>query len=200
MPTTPTYSTILSLLRAGDLWTWKESAPSDYPNSTYTLKYELQGLHSTRITLTATASGADYLFSILPSTSKTYLPGKYRYIKYFELTSTPANERKTIEEGTLEILENIATTQGGYDARSKLQKSLDQVDNAIVSYSVRPVDQITIGSGVGSRTLVRPKLEDLLKVRNQLLWEIQEEEAAEKLKKGDTPSGHRVKVRLGAIS
>ena len=179
--------------RAGDTWKWKESAPSDYPATSWTLKYELQGPHPSLITLTATADGDDYDITIALGTTKTYTPGIYRWVSYHEKTSDQS-ERYQKDEGTINVLPNLAVGKGGADARSHVRRTLDLIEVAIENWGANPYQILTIEGRTKQWSI-----EEVHLMRSRYMRYLGQEEAAERVNKG-LDAGNAIKVRFGATS
>jgi hypothetical protein len=94
------------MIVAGDLLQWKRTdLGTDYANGSYTLSYKarLEGTSagsSVVITITASASGDDYLVSVGQSTTASYAVGDYNWQAY--ITRNSDSERLTIDSGTFE--------------------------------------------------------------------------------------------------
>lgn len=110
---------------AGDLWTWTRSL-SDYPATTWTLTYSLIKADR-QITLTATASGADFLISIAAATTADYSDGTYVWQAYV----TSGLERYTVGSGQITVKPNLATLTQGYDGRTFAEKRVSQLEMAL---------------------------------------------------------------------
>lgn len=123
MATVPT--TEPTALRAGDLWTWLKSL-ADYPaNAGWTLAYTLIN-SSSKITINASASGADHLVSVPAAMTMAYAAGSYSWMARV----TKATEIYTIDEGTIEVLPNLAAATT-YDGRSHAQTMVEAIEAAI---------------------------------------------------------------------
>lgn len=123
MPTVPT--TEPNNLRVGDLWTWLKSL-ADYPaNAGWTLAYTLIN-GSSKITINASASGADHLISVAAATTAGYAAGSYSWMARV----TKATEIYTIDSGTIEVLPNLAAATT-YDGRSHAQTMVEAIEAAI---------------------------------------------------------------------
>jgi len=184
-------------IRAGDTIKWTENAPvnssgDSLPSSAWTLKLELQG--PGRYTVTASASGDGYQFTIQVGVSKTFRPGIYRWLGFCEKTSDQS-ERYQIGAGTVHILPNLALTQEGADGRSHVRRMVDKIADAIEVWADKP-GQITIGTGIGSQTVVYKTLPDLIKAKSTYDELLKQEEAAEAIANGQTPRGHRILTRF----
>lgn len=130
-------------LQAGDTWTWDEAPPDDYPNTTHTVKYEFQGPE--KFTLTGTKPDADTnRFLLTAADSATKHPGIYRWIRYATLASD-GSTRFTLNRGLIEILPNLATAAGGFDARSHNQRMVDLLTTAIEDLATKGVVELSVG-------------------------------------------------------
>lgn len=112
MATTPT--TEPATVVAGDTITWQKTS-SDYPASTWTLKYRLLNAAG-KIDITAGSSGTDHLVSVSSATSANWVAGDYDYIAWVE----KAGERYTLGQGRITVTANLAaanTFDGRTDAR-----------------------------------------------------------------------------------
>jgi hypothetical protein len=110
---------------AGDLLQWKRTdLGTDYANGSYTLSYKarLEGTGSTVITITASASGDDFLVSVGQSTTASYTAGDYRWQAY--ITRNSDSERLTIDSGTFEVAANRSASTA--DPRSHVKIMLDK--------------------------------------------------------------------------
>jgi hypothetical protein len=123
MPTVP--STEPLSIRAGDLVTWTKSL-SDFPaNAGWTLTYTLINA-TTKITIAASASGADHLVSVPAATSANYAAGIYTWMARV----SKALELYTVAQGTIEILPNLATLTT-FDGRSHARTMVEAIEAAI---------------------------------------------------------------------
>lgn len=121
MATTPTIEP--SSVTAGDTVTWSRSL-SDYPASSgWVLKYRLINATS-KIDITATASGADHAVSVAKSTTAGWGAGWYDWQAYVE----KAAERFTVGTGRIEIKPDLAdVVASGFDNRSQARQILDSL-------------------------------------------------------------------------
>lgn len=123
MSTVPT--TEPNTLRVGDLWTWLKSL-AEYPaNAGWTLAYTLINANK-KITITASASGADHLISVAAATTAGYTAGFYSWMARI----TKGLESYTIDEGTIEVLPDLAAVST-YDGRSHAQTMVEAIEAAI---------------------------------------------------------------------
>lgn len=170
---------------AGDTVTWQEES-SDYPaNDGWALTVYFNG--SSSFTATGVQSGALWDVTIAAAASAVVLPGIYRY----QAVVVKGSERHTIREGQIEAKRSLVTTAAGYDGRSHARKTLALIEEAIESYAVRPVESITIAG----RTLTRPPLATLVKLRSQYLAIVRDEDASERVARG-LDSGKKILARF----
>ena len=114
---------------AGDLLQWKRTdLGTDYASGSHTLSYKarLEGTSagsSVVLTLTASASGDDYLVSVAAGTTVNYSTGVYRWQAYITRNSDSA--RLTIDSGTFEVLANRSINTS--DPRSHVKTMLDKI-------------------------------------------------------------------------
>ena len=173
---------------AGDFLTWRKSSlNSDYSNALYTLSYKarLEAAGTTVISITAAASGTDYLVSVSSATTASYTVGVYHWQAYITRDSDGA--RYTIDSGTFEVLPNrsAATT----DPRSHAKIMVDKIDSILESRADGDVANYTING----RSLTKLSIEDLIKWRGYYKAELLKEIQAERLANGKG-SGRLIKV------
>lgn len=171
-------------LRAGDTWQWRREDLSDYPASTWTLKYYFRNA-SAYFDVTATADGDLFAVSVAKATTATRTVGSYDWIAVVESST----ERYQIDQGRLEVLPNLATA-AAYDARSFARKMLDYIEAELVSRgSSGQLD--LVNATLEQRSIGRDRA-GLITLRNQMLVEVRREEAATK-----GVESRRVLVRFG---
>jgi len=142
---------------AGDLLVWKRSdLNSDYSNSAYTLSYQARqaGNGTYVITLTASASGTDYVISVGQSTTTSYNVGLYYWDAY--ITRNSDSERIRIDSGQWEVIGNLATDNA--DPRSSNQK----IYEAIVATIEGRASQDQMSYSIAGRSLSRMSVQDLI--------------------------------------
>lgn len=123
MATVPT--TEPQTMRAGDFITWQKTL-TDYPaNAGWSLVYTLIN-GSTKLTINATASGADHLVSVAAATSASYAAGSYTWMARV----TKATEIYTVDTGSLEVLPNLAALTT-FDGRSHARIMVAAIEAAI---------------------------------------------------------------------
>jgi len=142
---------------AGDYLAWKRTdLNSDYSNSSYTLSYKarLEDSGSTVITVTASASGADYLIEVSQSATASYTVGIYYWDAY--ITKDSDSERIRIDSGQWEVIENLATATT--DPRSSNKKIYD----AVLAVIEGRASQDQMSYSIAGRSLSRMSIQDLI--------------------------------------
>mgnify|MGYP007002354793 CR=1 FL=1 len=149
-------------LRAGDTATWRRSL-SDYPASSgWVLSYVLVK-SDTQIIITANASGADHLVSVVPATTLGWIPGIYAWQERVAL----AGAIHTLSTGTLEIIASFAAATTGLDARSHAQKTLSALESWIECHDLAVADYEIAG-----RKMQFIPIADLLQLRDAYRREV----------------------------
>lgn len=147
------------------------TAVDDYPPADgYTFKIRLTPLASgggTAFTLTATTSGTEYLINVAPASSSSWVAGDYSWTSWVE----KAGARYTVESGLTTILSD-PSARTVYDGRSHARIVLDAIEAVIEGRATKDQEEYTIGS----RSLKRTPLEDLLRFRDRYRAEVRGEE------------------------
>lgn len=147
---------------AGDLLQWKRTdLGTDYANGSYTLSYKarLEGTGSTVITITASASGDDFLVSVGQSTTASYTAGDYRWQAY--ITRNSDSERLTIDSGTFEVAANRSASTA--DPRSHVKIMLDKIESILEGRA----DGDVAAYSINGRSLTKLAIPDLLMWRDR---------------------------------
>ena len=150
---------------AGDLLQWKRTdLGTDYANGSYTLSYKarLGGTSagsSVVITITASASGDDYLVSVGQSTTASYTAGDYRWQAY--ITRNSDSERLTIDSGTFEVAANRSASTA--DPRSHAKTMLDKIESILEGRAEGDVAAYS----TNGRSLTKLDITDLLMWRDR---------------------------------
>ena len=164
---------------AGDTLIWRRSdLNSDYANSTHTLSYKarLEGTGATVITITASASGDDYLVSVAAGTTASYATGVYRWQAYITRTSDSA--RVTIDSGTFEVLANRSASTA--DPRSHAKTVLDKIESVLSGRA----DGDVASYSINGRSLTKLPIADLMMWRDRYRAEYLREVRAERRNNG----------------
>ena len=158
-------------LRIGDTWQWRrEDLSSDYPASSWTLKYHFRNA-STYFDVTAAADGAYFAVEVAKAVTALKLAGEYTWVAVV----SDATYRFEVDSGTITLLPDYATA-AAYDGRSWAAKLLAAVEA-----------ELTTRGSSGQLDLVNAQLEGrgltrdasgLIKLRSQLVGEVKREGAA----------------------
>ena len=142
---------------AGDYLAWKrEDLNSDYSNSSYTLSYQARqaGNGTYVITITASASGSDYLVQVGQSTTRPYNVGLYYWDAY--ITRNSDSERIRIDSGQWEVIGDKATDNA--DPRTSNQK----IYEAVIAVIEGRASQDQMSYSIAGRSLSRMSIQDLI--------------------------------------
>lgn len=175
-------------LVAGDSWAWRRSDLTDYDTSLYTLTYQARrdGDGTDGLSITASASGTDYLIEVAAATTVAYTPGTWRWSAFITRDSDSARVR--IDSGTWEIKPDPATAAA--DPRSHAKTMLDGIE-AILAGKASSEQVDIVSTALGSRSATRNP--DLLRSwRAYYLAEYRGEQAAEEYASGG--NGNTVRV------
>lgn len=175
-----------SRVTAGDTVTWLKSL-ADYPASTgWVLSYTFINA-STKISISATASGADHLVSVTAATSAAWVAGTYTWIAVV----TKAAERFTVGQGSIVVAPNLAAA-ATYDTRSVAQKALDQVNQALATYGAKAYLQ---SYEINGRKQAFQNPGEFMKFRSQLVAEVARETNVARIAAGLAPR-NQISVRF----
>ena len=179
-----------SLIIAGDTLQWKRTdLGADYHNDQYTLSYEaiLEASGTAKISVTASASGNNYLVEEAKTTTINYAVGRYHWSAFITRDSDGA--RATIDSGTWEVVQDIAT--GTSDPRSHARSMLDKIESLLEGRADRDVANYSIQG----RSLSKLSIDELLKWRNYYKREVLHE-LREERKKNQHGTGALIKVQF----
>jgi hypothetical protein len=156
-------------LRAGDTWAWRREDLSDYPASTWTLKYYFRNA-SSKFDITAAASGEAFAVSVAKATTAAYAAGDYDWIAVVETVA----DRYQVDEGRVDVLPNLATN-AVYDARTFARTMLDAVEAALLS-KANSAQLDLVQAALADRSM-QYDTAALLSLRSQLRIEVRREDA-----------------------
>lgn len=175
---------------AGDTLQWKRTdLGSDYPNDQYTLSYEalLEGSGTTKISITAAASGNDYLVNVAAATTAAYTAGTYQWRAFITRNSDSA--RISIDYGTWTVTQDAAT--GSADPRTHAKTMLDKIESLLEGKA----DSDVANYSIQGRSLSKLSVDELLTWRNYYKAEVQRE-LREERKRNNQGTGALIKVRF----
>ncbi|GGX01468.1 hypothetical protein [Undibacterium macrobrachii] len=181
LPTEPTS------VNAGDTVSWTKSL-ADYPASagwqlTYTL---INATH--KITVDATASGADHLVQVTAATSAEWNAGTYAW----QSRVSKAAEVYTVDSGNITVNPSFAS-QTTFDNRSHAVKTLEAIESTIEGRASSAVAEYEIAG----RKLKYINPVELLKLRDFYRGIVRQEQAAERISKG-LSDPRKIFVRFGS--
>lgn len=175
-----------SRITAGDTVSWLKCL-SDYPaTSAWVLSYTLIN-SATKITFTASASGADHLVSIAAATTAGWAAGSYTWVA----VATKAAERYTVGQGSITIAPNLAAATT-FDTRSTAKKALEAVNLALESYGAKAYLQ---SYEIAGRKQQFNSPGDFLAFRSKLIAEVAREDNAARIAAGLAPR-NQIAVRF----
>ncbi len=183
----PEISTIeRSAVNAGDTVRWLRVLPEYQASAGWVLTYTLLNAAG-KITITATAQGADHLVNVPAATTAAWAAGDYSW----RAQTSKAGEVYTIGEGRMTVYPSFSVAT--LDTRSANRQALDAVETFL-----RDPNNIAAAEyEVAGRRLKMYALPDLWKHRDRLRFEVSKEEAAQRVAAG-LPDSRRVFVRFGA--
>lgn len=183
-----TATTEPSRVTAGDTVTWTKSL-SDYPASSgWVLSYTLIN-SAAKITITATASGADHQVLASAATSAAWTAGLYTWVS----AVAKASERFTIAQGSITIAPNLAASST-FDTRSSARKALEAVNLLLESYGTKAYMQ---GYEINGRKQQFNSPGDFLAFRSKLMAEVAREDNAARISAGLSPR-NQISVRFNS--
>jgi hypothetical protein len=117
---------------AGDYIAWKRTdLGTDYPPASYTLSYTArsEGTPARKISITASADGADYLVELSSATTLEYTAANYHWTAYITRNSDSA--RITIDTGIWTVRPDKATSAD--DPRTFARKMIALIETALLN-------------------------------------------------------------------
>lgn len=178
--TTPTNEPIE--LRAGDTWEWRRDDLTEYPATTWSLKYRFKNAAG-GFEVTAAADGSAFAISVAAATTAGYAAGVYDWYAWVQSGAV----QKTVDEGKLTVKPDFRSgaATAAFDARSHARKTLEAIEAVIEKRAT--LDQQAYA--INGRSLQRTPIADLIKLRSIYRLEVKREEAAEAGRNGFTPAG-----------
>ncbi len=190
---------IPSQVRAGDTVRWRDPSVTDVfgaplTSASHGLTYFLRtNTNHEGATVAGVAADSGWEFTISAVTSAAFDAG----IWYFQAVATALSggEKTTLGTGQFEVLPSLsyAGSPGAFDGRSQAQKDLEAVQGAIRSLmSGGAVQEYRIGT----RSLKRYELADLLALESKLKADVARENKAAMIANG-LGNPHNLYVRFG---
>lgn len=175
-------------VRAGDTLKFDPQV-CGYPSSDgWTLKFKCTGTAGVFEIVASPDDDGGYSVEVAATTTKDYVTGRYQWLGYVVGLS---GERYTLQQGEIEVLQDLAAATNPVDTRSQSQRILDAIDSLIEGRAAADVDEYTIGG----RTLRKMSIENLLMWREYYANKVSAEKAASGVKTG----GRRILATFGRI-
>lgn len=174
----------------GDFIQWKRTdLGADYPNDAYTATYvaRITGGGASEITLTGTASGNDYLFTVDSATSADFVAGYYHW--QLEITRNSDSERLVLERGTFEAIVDLDVNN--VDPRTHAEIMVDKIEAVLQNRA----DADVANYSIQGRSLVKLSIDDLLRWRDYYRNELSMEKRKERVRRGKS-TGATIKARF----
>lgn len=174
-------------LRIGLTWQWTREDLTDYPASTWTLKYWFKktGSSGANFSITASADGSYFDISVAAATTQGYTAGDYTWVAVV----TSGSEAHEVDKGTCEILARYDAA-ANLDDRTHAAKVVDAIEAVIEGRA----SQDQMAYTIGNRSLSRMPIADLIMFRDKYRAEVYAEQQAEAVRNGK--SAGRVVVKL----
>lgn len=171
---------IPATLQAGDSL-GLEYYDENYPSSEWTVTLSLRGPSAINIVYAVNPDVQDgHLATVAAAVTALYLDGIYDAI----FVAVKGLERKVIESGKTQILQDLSAISTAYDARSHVKKVLDAINAVLENIASTDQQQMMIDG----RQLTRFSHYDLLRFRMKYQELYNEELAANSGKKRGSPS------------
>lgn len=174
----------------GDFIQWKRTdLGADYPNDQYTATYiaRITGGGASEITLTGTASGDDYLFTVDSATSTDFTPGYYHW--QLEIVRNSDSERIVLERGTFTAIVDLDVN--ATDPRTHAEIMVDKIEAVLQNRA----DADVANYSIQGRSLVKLSIDDLLRWRDYYRNELAMEKRKERVRRGKS-TGATIKARF----
>jgi hypothetical protein len=188
---------IPSKITAGDSISWIDCATTDnlgnrIASDEWTLKYFLRG-NAVAATLEVTATPrADGGWDVALSAANTLLFNTVP-LMFWTAKVTRSAEVKTLGSGQSAVIADLsAVPAGAFDGSSQARKDLTAVRTAMRTMIAGGAVQ---EYSVAGRSVKRMTMADLLTLESKLLIDVQRENAADALARGDRP-GSNLRVRF----
>ena len=149
----------------------------DYPNNLYTMRFiaRVATGNNTEITITATADGDDYLFSVSSAVSADYDVGHYHY--QIEIERNADNERIIIDRGIVDIKTDY---DNNVDVRHHAEIMLDKIETILEGKADSDVSSYSING----RSLTKFSPKELIDWRTFYRQEVSAIKKRERIKHG----------------
>lgn len=177
---------IPAAIQAGDTVSWFDASSTDtlgnaLTSASWVLTYYLRfnATHEAATVVGSARTDGGWDFTISAATSAGFDAGTW----YWQALATSGNDKLTLGAGSLTVKASLsyAGQAAAFDGRTQAEKDLDAVQAAIRSLvSGGAVQQYSIGS----RSITKMRLSDLMELESKLKAEVNRERAAEKVAAG----------------
>ena len=150
---------------------------ADYANSAHTMRMvaRISTGANTELTVTATSSGDDYLFTVNSATSASYAVGHYHY--QIEIERNSDNERIIVDRGEFDVLTDY---DNNVDARTHGEIMLQKIEAILEGKADADVSSYSING----RSLNKFSPDELVKWRDYYKAEVAATRRKERIKHG----------------
>ena len=174
----------------GDRVTWrKKNLGSDYPSTAYTVAYVSRissggGTHE--FTVTGTADGNDYLFTITSVASADFDKGHHHW--QLEITRTSDSERVVTQTGSWDIITDL---DNNVDPRTHAEIMVDKIETVLQGRA----DADVLSYSINGRSLSKIPPQELVEWRDYYRREAAMQHRKDHIKNGRATSAS-IKVRF----
>jgi hypothetical protein len=179
-------------LAVGDTAEWVRYI-DDFPATSYTLKYVLQGPRI--ITFNAGASGSNYLISLTSAVTRQWKDGLYRISAYVVNADASIQRQVRTAFERIVITPNLAVTPNGVTPLSFAEKGLEAIEATILQLTTRTVQQ----ASVNGQVYTLANIQDLFLLRERFKSEVRREEEQARLNAG-LGAGNKIGVRFRPLT
>lgn len=177
-------------IQAGDRIQWKRTNLDDFPADSWTLTYYLRSDQpGSAIDIVATADSLNFEVDVAPSESAAYTPATY----YWTAFVSKSGDRKLVASGRLVIKEDPSQIALPVDGRSHARRTLEALE-AVIERRATSDQQRYAFSAVG-RSVDKMPIADVLKFRDYYLSIVKQEDAREKVARGES-TGKNVFIKF----
>ncbi len=172
---------IPSKLVSGDSISWddvpsKDNLGNAVDSSQYTLSYVFKGTKAS-LSVDGVTQGSGWRTTISTTQSALLVPGIY----YWQAYASKTGARVTLGSGQLDVKQNLSVAPTSFDGRSQAEQDLDAVQLAMrTMIAGGAVQEYTIGT----RSLKKMTLTDLMAMESQLKAEVAKEKQASSIANG----------------
>ncbi len=175
-------------IAAGDSLNWTRSLPAYPAGEGYTLHYALFNA-TAAYTIDSVADGDDHLVNVDGTETSSWTPGRYDWTAY---VTGPNGFRQSLFGGTMVVTPDLSSG-APYDGRSHARKMLDAIEAALEGRAT--ADEMDLIKAQFGERAVERRSADLIVARNKYRTEVETEERAAALERGERRP-RNIKVRF----